>query len=634
MFVAKKRPDDKRNIFHGLKKVCDCDVNRTVRWQEGVWRSLQWTKLEPATTYKDSLTIMDLNPSLRAHTPAESSRSFFADLLVVGALLAILFGSLEVGREWEHPFQASVEIHLSPWWLPYYTLLSFSRGVVAYGISLLFTLLYARWAAYDRNAERFLIPILDVLQSVPFPAFLAPLELLLIHLVPNSVIGLELTCILVIFTGQVWNMTFSFYYSLKNLPDDFAFVGRLARFTGWQKFTQIEIPFATKGLVYNSMVSMAGGWFFLTVIESFSMGSEHFRLPGIGSYMVVAQEKGDGWAQLYAVVAMILMIVVVDQLIWRPLIVWSNKFKIEDTESEFQDTSAVLRWLNRSKVALWLHDWFKQRLQQSVSAKTSTATLISKPKQRIQIPWRFLLIIVGLVSVLIGAYHLFLLLAEVRLSEWLMIAGHLVLTLIRVLAALFLSTLWTVPVGVWIGSNPKWARFLMPITQIAASFPAPMIFPNIVFLICLIGGNHSLEWGSILLMMLGPQWYILFNVISGASAIPQDLRACTQLTHLVGWQRWRTLFLPGIFPSLVTGWITAAGGAWNASIVSEYTTGMQDQPLKATGLGSTISQALADNNLSLLAAAVMAMAFFVVFFNRAVWKRLAVIARERYQLLT
>jgi NitT/TauT family transport system permease protein len=224
------------------------------------------------------------------------------------------------------------------------------------------------------------------------------------------------------------------------------------------------------------------------------------------------------------------------------------------------------------------------------------------------------------------------LLFAVPLVEWLMIIGHLFLTLGRVLLALFLGTLWTVPVGIWIGSNPKLARYLMPITQIAASFPSPMVFPNLVFLIYWLHGD--LQWGSVVLMMLGAQWYILFNVISGASAIPQDLRACTELTHLVGWQKWRTLFLPAIFPALVTGWITAAGGAWNTSIVAEYTTGANNEILQATGLGATISDALAQDDLSKLAAAVLVMAFFVVLFNRAVWKRLALVARERFQLLT
>ncbi len=575
---------------------------------------------------------MDLNPAQRRQTSEGTSRSLSADIMVLVALIAILCGSLEVGREWHQPFHRTVEINLSPWALPYYTLLSFSRGVVAYGFSLIFTLLYARWAAYDRRAERILIPILDVLQSVPFPAFLAPLELLLVNIIPGSIFGLELTCILVIFTGQVWNMTFSFYYSLKNLPQDFAFVGKLARFNWWQKFTQVELPFATSGLVYNSMVSMAGGWFFLTVNESFQIGDQDFRLPGIGSYMAVAQSKGDVWAQIYAVAAMILMIVAVDQLVWRPLLVWSNKFKIEDTEAQYQDRSALLRWLSRSKFAAAIQNFFKNWMRRPPIPKAPISLPVPRPVSKIKIPWDYLLMPLAAIGVGIGVYHLFLLIMGVTLGEWLMIFEHLLLTLARVLTAIFLSTLWTVPVGVWIGSNPRWARFLMPITQIAASFPSPMIFPNLVFLIYFLHGN--LQWGSILLMMLGAQWYILFNVIAGASAIPQDLIACTKLTHLVGWQRWRTLFLPGIFPALVTGWITAAGGAWNASIVSEYTMGANNQTLKATGLGATIEQSLTDNNLPMLGASVMVMAFFVVLFNRMVWKRMAVVARERYQLLT
>src|SRR5476651_1406711 len=258
---------------------------------------------------------MDLNPAQRQQAPDTSRRSLLADFVVLGALLAVLFGSLETGREWREPFQHTVEISLSPWMLPYYTFRSFTRGVIAYGFSIVFTLFYARWAAYDRRAERVLIPILDILQSVPFLAFLTPLEIMLVGLFPHYNLGLELTCVLIIFTGQVWNMTFSFYYSLKNLPADFAFVGKLARFTPWQKFTKIEIPYATKGLVYNSMVSMAGGWFFLTVNEAFTLNGQDFRLPGIGSYMNEAQAQGNGWAQFYAVVAMVTMIVVIDQLV-------------------------------------------------------------------------------------------------------------------------------------------------------------------------------------------------------------------------------------------------------------------------------------------------------------------------------
>jgi len=577
---------------------------------------------------------MDLNPAQRQHSPEPPRRSIGADLFVLAAIVAGIFSLIAMGREWHQPFQSKVEISLSPWMLPLYTMFSFLRGAGAYILSFFFTLFYARWAAYDRRAERFLIPLLDILQSIPLAAFLTPIEIFLVGLFPHSETGLELTCVIVIFTGQVWNMTFSFYYSLKSLPDDFSFVGKLARFTPWQKFTQVELPFATKGLVYNSMVSMAGGWFFLSIIEAFQLGDQDYRVPGIGSYMSVAKHQNNGWAQVYAVIAMIIMIVAIDQLIWRPLIVWSNKFKIEDTESEYQDSSVVLRFFSRSRLMAWLGGKLSSLVLRPAPVVVVTAP-VPAPRQRAPIlafmPWRkiFLFLAVGLI--LVGAYNVVHLLWEVTLSEWLRIGGCLLLTLVRVLSAVGLSTLIAVPIGVWIGSNPKLAQYMMPLTQIAASFPSPLVFSNLFALIVLVHGN--LQWGSVILMMLGTIWYILFNVISGASAIPQDLRSCTQLTHLQGWQKWRTLWLPGIFPALTTGWITAAGGAWNASIVSEY---LQDHtpPLQATGLGALISDAQANGNFPVLAAAVLSMALFVVFFNRLVWKRLSAIAQERYQLLT
>ena len=575
---------------------------------------------------------MDLNPAQRRPAVEESRRSIGADFFVLAAIVAGLFSMIEMGREWHQPFQNQVAINLSPWYLPLYTTYSFLRGFGAYILSFLFTLFYARWAAYDRRAERFLIPLLDILQSLPLSAFLAPLEILLVGLFPHSEIGLELTCILVIFTGQVWNMTFSFYYSLKALPDDFKFVGQLARFTSTQKFTQIEIPFAAKGLVYNSMVSMAGGWFYLSIIEAFTLGNQDYRVPGLGSYMSVAQQHHDVAAQVYAVIATILMIVAIDQLVWRPLIVWSNKFKLEDTESEYQDRSAVLRFLGRSRVASWLHDRSQRIIHRPLAIPTAGAILKpARPGFWAMLPWRKLFLIAAICLMSYGAFSLVKLLSDVKLAEWGLIAWSLLLTLIRVLSSVALSTLIAVPIGIWIGLNPRLARFLMPLTQIAASFPSPLIFPNLVWLIYFFHGN--LQWGSVILMMLGTIWYVLFNVISGASAIPQDLRACTELTHLRTWQKWRTLYLPGIFPALTTGWITAAGGAWNASIVSEY---LQDRnpPLKATGLGAVISDAMAQAHFSVLAASVLAMALFVVVFNRLVWKRLSAIAQNRYQLLT
>jgi NitT/TauT family transport system permease protein len=580
---------------------------------------------------------MDLNPAQRP--VADERRSLGPDALVLAAIIGALFCLIETGREWHQPFQSNVAINLSPWWLPYYTVLSLGRGVLAYLLSFFFTLFYARWAAYDRRAERFLIPLLDILQSIPLASFLTPIEIALVGLFPHSDLGLELTCIIVIFTGQVWNMTFSFYYSLKALPDDFRFVGNLARFTGWQRFTQIELPFATKGLVYNSMVSMAGGWFFLSIIEAFTVGNQDYRVPGLGSYMSVAHQQNNIPAQVYDVIAMVIMIVGIDQLVWRPLIVWSNKFKIEDTEAEFQDRSTVLRYFTRSRLAAWMGARLEALVRRPVKPVPGSGPGLAlaplpppRPPGRWDfIPWQKILLVLVLGLIAVGSYNVIRLLVEVTAAEWWKITYSLFFTLLRVLASIALSTVIAVPIGVWIGSNPRLAQFLMPLTQIAASFPSPLIFPNLVMLIYLLHGN--LQCGAVVLMMLGTIWYILFNVISGASAIPQDLRACTQLTHLGTWQRWRTLWLPGIFPALATGWITAAGGAWNASIVSEYVQ-YQGHTQTATGLGALIFEATDKGNFSVLAAGTLAMSLFVVVFNRLVWKRISALAQERFQLLT
>ena len=354
---------------------------------------------------------MDLNPAQRRQAPEPPRRSVGADFFVLASVIAALLSMITMGREWHQPIQSKVEMDISPWMLPYYTMLSFMRGAGAYVLSFLFTLFYARWAAYDRQAERFLIPLLDILQSIPLTAFITPVEIFLVGLFPHNNVGLEMSCIFVIFTGQVWNMTFSFYYSLKSLPDDFNFVGKLARFTGWQKFTQIELPFATKGLVYNSMVSMAGGWFYLSIIEAFTVGDQDYRVPGIGSYMSVAHEQHNGWAQLYAVVAMVTLIVVLDQLVWRPLIVWSNKFKIEDTESEYQDRSAVLQYLSRSRIANWLHHFFTGLISPPVKPSAPVvATAPAKPTVLARIPWRTILLVPTLALIAYGAYNVALLL--------------------------------------------------------------------------------------------------------------------------------------------------------------------------------------------------------------------------------
>ena len=603
--------------------------SRSVTFSQG--RFCQWTKAGPKSTHG---VIMDLNPAERVHFEAEPRRSTVADAFVLVLILVGIFSLIEMGRQWHQPFQRKLEINMSPWYLPFYTLLSFSRGAVAYILSFLFTLFYARWAAYDRAAERVLIPLLDILQSLPLSAFLAPIELGMVALFPHSEIGVELACIIIIFTGQVWNMTFSFYYSLKALPDDFKFVSKLARFTQWQRFTQIELPFATKGLVYNSMVSMAGGWFFLSIIEAFTLNSQDYRVRGLGSYMSVAQEQGNTADVVWDVVAMLVMIVALDQLVWRPLLVWSNKFKIEDTEAQFQDRSVVLEYLGRSRLANWIHARGTALVRRSRPPEheiPAAHVVPVRPAWWQLIPWSKIVLVLALVLGAFGVVNIGKLLVDVKGGEWIVILYSLGLTLLRVLAAVAISTVIAVPLGVWIGSSPRLARYLMPLTQIAASFPSPFIFPNLLALIYLVHG--SLEWGSVILMIVGPIWYILFNVISGASAVPQDLRACTQLTHLKPWQAWRTLWLPGIFPALTTGWITAAGGAWNVSIACEYIQ-YHGQTKTAHGLGAVIQDAMDKGNYPVLAAAVMAMALFVVFFNRLVWKQLSALAQRRFQFLT
>jgi NitT/TauT family transport system permease protein len=569
---------------------------------------------------------MELNPQQQ---PPRKSSPFLANALVLALFIAAVFSLIETGREWHQPFRTKVDIDLSPWMLPYYTFRSFLRGALAYVLSFVFTLWYARWAAYDRQAEKFLIPLLDILQSIPLAAFLTPIEIFLVSMFPHNNVGLELTCVIVIFTGQVWNMTFSFYYSLKALPDDFKYLGHLSRFSGWQRFLQIELPFATKGLVYNSMVSMAGGWFFLSIIEAFTLGDQDYRVPGLGSYMSVAKEENNVPAQWYLVIATVLMIVAIDQLIWRPLLVWSNKFKLEDTEAEFQDSSALLRFFSRSTVFSRIGHFFGLLFKRR-PVESRKPVLVQPAKPRWRIRWDRIALVPVLALLGYGGWCVVTLLWQVKLGDWLTIVIDLFFTLLRVLAAIGLSTLIAVPIGVWIGSNPRLARFLMPLTQIAASFPAPLVFSNLYAVLILAG--ITLNWGAVALMMLGTIWYILFNVISGASAIPQDLRACTQLTHLSGWKQWRTLWLPGIFPALTTGWITAAGGAWNASIVSEY---LQDHnpPVVARGLGAYICDAQNQGHFPQLAAAVLAMALFVVFFNRFVWKRISAIAQDRYTLM-
>jgi NitT/TauT family transport system permease protein len=559
-------------------------------------------------------------------TPPLPTYSVWIDALLLVGLAALIGGVAALARRWQAPLRPTVEIDLSPWALPGYTALSLARGAAAYLLSLVFTLTYGTIAAHSRRAERVMIPVIDILQGIPVLGFLPGLVLGLVALFPHSNVGLELASVLMIFTGQVWNMTFSFYGSLRGIPTDFRDVARINGFGWWKTFRTLELPFATIGLLWNSMMSMAGGWFFLTVTEAFTLGDRDFRLPGIGSYMAVAIDHGDRRAMANAVVAMIVMIVAVDQLVWRPLLAWAQKFKVEETAAADVPRSFLLDLLRRSRIL----DWLGRQAGRLSGRVVEQPVLGETTLRRCLVRGGGWAVAGGaLLFASWGMAHLVRLVTEVRGHEWLTLAGALGRTFLRTTATLALGALWAVPAGVWIGISPRRCRLLQQPVQVAAAFPAPMLYPLVTM--GLLAARVPFSWGCTVLMLLGAQWYILFNVLAGASALPQDLREAADTYGLGGWARWRTLYLPAVFPHLVTGLITAAGGAWNASIVAEYVR-YGGRTLVAPGLGSLITQASEGANFALLAAGVLTMSFALVVLNRTVWRRLYRLADERFSL--
>jgi NitT/TauT family transport system permease protein len=551
------------------------------------------------------------------------------DVAAIAAVGAIIYGLIEIADEWGGRMQPMATIHLGLAHLPYYTLMSLTRGVAAYALSFFFTLLYGYMAARVKSAERAMVPLLDILQSIPVLGFLPGVVLALLHLFPHRNLGLELASVLMIFTGQVWNMTFSFYNSLKSVPEDLIAVTRLAGLSTWERFWKLELPYAANGLVWNSMMSMAGGWFFLSVSEAFVLKNQNFRLPGLGSYMAVAIEQGDVKSQVMGVLAMLLMIVFLDQIIWRPVVAWSQKFNEEDREATTHSGSWIWNWLRRSRFTATCVRAMREMERGSKNLKTK----VSFPKERFSertkrwVARAISAVLLGGVIFAVLRYVLYL--TEVSATQWRELLLSTVATFARVLAAVVLGTLWAVPVGVAIGRNKRLAQRAQPIIQMAASFPAPMIYPLVLAILLAVGSG--LGTGSVFLLLLGTQWYILFNVIAGASTIPPELMEVARLNQMSRSEQWKKLILPAIFPSLVTGWITAMGGAWNASIVAEYIK-FKGQTLSTIGLGALISKATDAGEFALLAAAIGVMSFSVVAFNRVVWRRLSHLAQTRFVL--
>jgi NitT/TauT family transport system permease protein len=563
------------------------------------------------------------------------------DLIIVLALLAGLAFLISAAARWAAPLTPSVSINLSPAVLPLYAGYSLLRMMLGYLLSLLFTLIYGHIAATHRRASMVMIPVLDILQSIPILSFLPAVLLALVAAFPHSNIGLELASILLIFTSQAWNMTFSFYHAVRTQPTDLSEVAAMARLRPWQRFFTLELPSSMIGLIWNSMMSWAGGWFFLMASEQFSLGSRSFQLPGLGSYLQMAANKGDVAALVLGLVTLIVLIVLLDLLFWRPLVAWADKFKVELSSGADVPHSLVLDALRRSALLALMGRWVFLPLGKLIARilnrlqslpDPSRAMLESKEQgwsfsvRRI-IAWMCTLVLGFLV--LVGLWLALHLLLQLSLQTWGGLLIALFATWLRTFAALAIGAAWTVPLGVSIGLSPRWSRRLQPVVQIIASIPATALFP--VLLLAVVGLPGGLSLAAILLMLLGTQWYVLFNVIAGAMAIPSDLREATTVYHVTGWRKWRTLILPAIFPYLVTGMLTASGGAWNASIVSEYVQ-FNQHVVSTVGLGASIADAAAKGNFPVLLAGTLLMAVFVVVLNRLIWKRLYALAERRYRL--
>ncbi len=576
------------------------------------------------------MTVFGLSRSLIR----DRTWNFLMDAIVFAGLLAIVYAIVDVARYWFSAPVAAVHISLDPSAIPRYAFYSLVRMIVAYLLSLVFAVGYGYFAAYHKRLEAPMLAVLDILQSIPVLSFLPGVMLAMVSLFPSRQLGVEFGSIVLIFTGQVWNMAFSFYASLKAMPRELMEASQVYRFGRIQRFLQLELPQGAIGLVWNSMVSVAGGWFFLMACEMFVLGNRDFRLPGLGSYLQSAASAGNTSAITWGIIAMIGLVVLIDQLVWRPAIAWSEKFKLEQVESSSAHSSHVLNVLRKSPLLSRLREGFTAPLMEHVYLSAAHRGGAAPETSPLETPrWqKGVAVLAGIVAVLLilhGVFQGLLMLRAITGAEFLTTLENAGATFLRVLASLAISSLWTIPVGVAIGFNPRLARIAQPLAQIAASVPATALFP--VLLLGLISLGGGLNTGSILLMLLGTQWYVLFNVIAGAIAIPSEFREVATIFHFSQFERWRTVILPSIFPYLITGLVTASGGAWNASIVAEYFH-FKGQVLQTFGLGAEISSATDAGNFALLLLSTIVMATLVVSVNRLVWRPLYRRAETRYRL--
>ncbi len=566
--------------------------------------------------------------------PRAVSRWF--DVVLFGVVGAVAYGLMRAATRLSTPLSVGARVDLNPIHLPLYAAYSTLRMTIAYAISLVFSLAYAKIAVASRQAERLMIPVLDILQSIPILSFMPGVVLGLAALIPGRTVGLELAAIVLIFTSQAWNLAFSFHQSLITIPGELQEASSVYRLGPWRRFTRLELPFGAISLIANSMMSWAAAWFVLTASEQFQIGSKDFRLPGLGSYLQVAANAGDMRATLLGLGVLITVIVLLDQLFWRPLVTWSDRFKFEQSGAsetvtspitELLAGSAVVEWARRR---VWLPAWRSLDRALGGPGERRARFVVPAPYRRGGRRLAIAALVAALLGVVIlGASAAIHELAGLPADQWRHVWVSAAATFARTLVALAIAAAWTIPAGVAIGFNPRWSARAQPLVQIAASIPPNTVFPILVLVLLAVPGGLSIA--SVLLMLLGTQWYVLFNVIAGAMAIPSDLREAAVVYQIKGWRRWRTLILPAIFPYLVTGMITATGGAWNASVVSEFVT-FRGHNFMTVGLGALIADALFRGDFRLLLAGTLVMAAIVITGNRLVWRRLYSLAEARYRL--
>ena len=551
-------------------------------------------------------------------------------LLVMGLLVAFV----SVGRGTIATPIASIQntaIHLSPEYLPYYALRSTARMFAALAFSLLFTFTYATLAAKSRRAGMVLIPILDILQSVPILGFLTFTTVFFLGLFPGKVLGAELASVFVIFTSQAWNMAFSFYQSLTTLPADLQEASRSFRLSAWQKFWRLDVPFAMPGLVWNTMLSMSGGWFFVVASEAVTVGNTNFTLPGIGSYVATALQQENLKAIFYAIIAMLVVILLYDQLLFRPLVAWSGKFRFETTATIAGPEPWMLKLLRRTAlfqdIGDVLSEWMRAltRLRLALPAKRQIDENAA-PSKLVDTIWFTLITL----TAAFAAWKIWLFISSTL--HWSDVGTALLMgfyTLLRVIVLMVIASIVWVPIGVWIGLRPKTTRIVQPVAQFLAAFPANLLFPPVVLLIVYFHVSPDI-WLTPL-MLIGTQWYVLFNVIAGAAAFPGDMKEAVANFHIKGFLWWRKVMIPGILPYFITGALTASGGAWNASIVAEVAS-WGSHRLVAHGLGAYIAQATAAGNTPRVVLGVVVMSAFVITVNRILWRPLFAYATRRTTL--